>query len=51
MYYKIVEWFTIIGLQLQEPTVLKENVYNIDKTGIMLSVLGLLKVLVSQDDL
>jgi len=46
-----VEWFTIIGPQLQEPTVLKENVYNMDETGIMLSALGSLKVLVGRDDL
>jgi hypothetical protein len=31
--------------------VLKENVYNMDETGIMLSVLGSLKVLVGRDDL
>jgi hypothetical protein len=51
IYHKIVEWFTIIGPQLQEPTVLKENVYNMDETGIMLSALGSLKVLVGRDDL
>jgi hypothetical protein len=31
--------------------VLKENVYNMDETGIMLSALGSLKVLVGRDDL
>jgi hypothetical protein len=31
---------------LQPPTVLEENVYNMDETGIMLSALGSLKVLV-----
>jgi len=36
---------------LKEPTVLKENVYNMDETGIMLSALGSLKVLVGRDDL
>ena len=46
IYHKIVGWFTIIGPQLLEPTVLKENVYNMDETGIMLSALGSLKVLV-----
>lgn len=51
IYHKIVEWFTIIGPQLQAPTVLKENVYNMDETGIMLSALGSLKVLVGRDDL
>jgi hypothetical protein len=31
--------------------VLLENVYNIDKTGVMLSMLGSVKVLVGKDDL
>jgi hypothetical protein len=51
IYHKILEWFAIIGPQLQAPTVLKENVYNMDETGIMLSALGSLKVLVGRDDL
>jgi hypothetical protein len=49
IYHKIVEWFAIIGPQLQAPTVLKENVYNMDETGIMLSALGSLKLLVGRD--
>jgi hypothetical protein len=33
---------------LQDPGILVENVYNIDKTRVMLSMLGSVKVLVSK---
>jgi hypothetical protein len=36
---------------LQDPEVLPENSYNIDETGVMLSKLSLVKVLVGKDDL
>jgi hypothetical protein len=36
---------------LQDLTVVLENVYNIDKTGVMLSMLSCVKVLVGKDDL
>jgi hypothetical protein len=48
---KIRHWFAIIGRELADPAVLPENVYNMDETGILLSVLNSLKVLVSKDDL
>jgi hypothetical protein len=35
---------------LQRPEILAENFYNIDETGVMLSILGSVKVLVSKDD-
>jgi hypothetical protein len=35
---------------LQNLAVLAENVYNIDKTGVMLSMLGSVKVFVSKHD-
>jgi hypothetical protein len=35
---------------LRDPAVLPENVYNIDETGVMLSKLGSVKVLVGKDD-
>ncbi|TEY23577.1 hypothetical protein BOTCAL_1467g00020 [Botryotinia calthae] len=35
---------------LQDPIVLTENVYNMDETGVMLSMLGSIKVLVSKHD-
>jgi hypothetical protein len=50
VYGKIVEWFDIIGQVLQDPAVLPENVYNMDETGVMLSMLGSVKVLVGKDD-
>ena len=40
----------MIGKVLQDPAILLENVYNIDETGVMLCMLGLIKVLLSKDD-
>ena len=51
IYDKVSEWFSLIGKELQHPTILQENVYNMDKTGVLLSILGSLKVLVASDDL
>ncbi|XP_014553202.1 hypothetical protein COCVIDRAFT_80242, partial [Bipolaris victoriae FI3] len=50
IYDKTVEWFQIIGKVLQDTAVLPENVYNMDETGVMLSKLGSVKVLVGKDD-
>ena len=50
IYEKIVEWFDIIGQVLQDPSILPENVYNMDETGVMLSMLGSAKVLVGKND-
>jgi hypothetical protein len=36
---------------LQDLAVLAENVYNMDETGVMLLMLGLVKVLVGKDDI
>ena len=47
---KITQWFEVIGKVLQDPAVLPENVYNMDETGVMLSMLGSAKVLVGKDD-
>lgn len=35
---------------LEDPAILSENIYNMDKTGIILSMLGLVKVLVGKDN-
>lgn len=51
IYNKITEWFDIIGKVLRDPAVRPENVYNMDETGVILSMLGSVKVLVSKDDL
>jgi hypothetical protein len=51
IYDKITHWFEVIGKVLQDPAILPENVYNMDKTGVMLCMLGSIKVLISKDDL
>jgi hypothetical protein len=43
-----MHWFSIIGKELHEPAIVPENVYNMDETGVLLSVLSSLKVLVSK---
>jgi hypothetical protein len=48
---KIIEWFEVIGKVLQDPAIRLENVYNMDETGVMLGMLGSVKVLVGKDDL
>ncbi|KAF1932603.1 uncharacterized protein M421DRAFT_398980 [Didymella exigua CBS 183.55] len=50
IHEKVVEWFNVIGQVLQDPSVVLENVYNIDKTGVILSMLGSVKVMVGKDD-
>ncbi|KAI1529798.1 DDE-1 multi-domain protein [Pyrenophora tritici-repentis] len=50
-YWKITHWFEVIGRLLKDPAISKENVYNMDETGVMLSMLGTVKVLVSKDDM
>jgi hypothetical protein len=51
IYDKITEWFEVIGKVLQELAILPENVYNMDETGVLLSMLGSIKVLVGREDL
>jgi len=50
-YKKITHWFEVIGKVLQDPVILAENVYNMDETGVMLSMPGSVKVLVGKDDI
>lgn len=50
IFDKVTEWFSVIGKELRQPGVLAENVYNIDETGVLLSVLNSLKVLVGRDE-
>ena len=40
----------MIGKELHNPDIMPKNVYNMDETGVMLSMLGSVKVLVSKDD-
>jgi len=41
----------VIRKELANPQILAENIYNIDKTGVFLSVLNSLKVLVGKNKL
>jgi hypothetical protein len=41
----------VIGIVLQDPIILLENVYNMDETGVMLSMPGSVKVLIGKDDI
>jgi hypothetical protein len=50
IYPKSIHWFEVIGTVLRDPAVLAENVYNMDETGVMLSMLGSVKVLVGKHD-
>jgi hypothetical protein len=50
-YRKIIYLVEVIKDMLQDPAVLAENVYNMDETGVMLSILGSVKVLVSKYDI
>jgi hypothetical protein len=47
---KMIHWFEVIGRVLRDPAILAENVYNMDETGVMLSILGSIKVLIGRDD-
>lgn len=50
IYKKVVQWFEVIGKVLEDPAVLQENVYNMDETGVILSKLNSVKVLVGKDN-
>lgn len=50
IYDKVTHWFDVIGKVLQDPAVLQENVYNKDETGVMLSKLSSVKVLISKEN-
>ncbi|OCK93447.1 CENP-B protein, partial [Cenococcum geophilum 1.58] len=43
--------FEVIGKARQDPTILPENVYNMDETGVMLSMPSSVKVLISKNDM
>lgn len=50
IYPKTVHWFEMIREVLRDPAVLAENVYNMDETGVMLSMLGSIKVIIGKDN-
>jgi hypothetical protein len=47
---KITHWFEVIEKVLDDPAILAENVYNMDETGVVLAMLGSVKVLVGKGD-
>lgn len=51
IYGKITHWFEVIKDVLQDPAVLVGNVYNMDETGVILSMPGSVKVLVGKHDM
>jgi DDE superfamily endonuclease len=51
IHNKVVDWFAVIEKELASPVVLPENLYNMDETGVLLSVLNSLKVLVGRHGL
>ncbi|TVY93491.1 hypothetical protein LAWI1_G001484 [Lachnellula willkommii] len=50
IYNKITHWFEVIEKELRRPDIDPRNVYNMDETGVMLSMLDGAKVLVGKDD-
>jgi predicted Fe-Mo cluster-binding NifX family protein len=51
IYEKITDWFIKIGPVVEDPIIRPENVWNFDETGVILSKLGSVKVLVGKDDM
>lgn len=51
IFPKVEHWFEVISKVLDDPAITAENVYNMDETGVMLSKLGSVKVLVGRDDM
>ena len=47
---RLETWFDTIEEVLQDPVIVAENVYNMDETGIMLSMLDSVTVLTGRDD-
>lgn len=47
---KVEKWFEIMDKQLSQRDIVQENVYNMDETGVLLSDLDTVKVLVSRSD-
>ena len=41
----------MIGKVVYDPAILLENCYNIDEIGVMLSMLGFIKILINKDNL
>ena len=51
IHVKITHWFKVIERIIQDSAILRENVYNMNETRVMLSMLSSVKILVGKDDL
>ena len=51
IYNKVTEQSKVIGKVLQDLAIWLENIYNIDETGVLLSILGSIKVLIGKDNI
>ena len=49
IYNKVVNWFDLMQPELEAADVIQENVYIMDETGVLISVLGTSKYLVSAE--
>jgi hypothetical protein len=47
---KVRHWFDVIGKELANPSILPENVYNMDETGVLLGHAATIKMLVHSKD-
>lgn len=50
IYPKVEHWFDVISKVLGDDAIVAENVYDMDETGVMLSMFGSVNVLVGRDD-
>ena len=50
IYNKVIDWFEVIGRVLQGPAIVAGNVYNMDETGVILSMPSSVKVLIGKHD-
>lgn len=41
---KIIHWFQVMKEVLQHPAVRRENIHNMDETGVMLGMVGTYKI-------
>ncbi|OAG39694.1 hypothetical protein AYO21_06162 [Fonsecaea monophora] len=50
IYDKVKHWFDIIGIELANPDITPENVYNMGETGVLLGQATTVKMLVHSED-
>jgi hypothetical protein len=47
----LLDWFEVIGKILHDLAILPENIYSMDETEAMLSILGSMKAVVGKEDI